>query len=144
MCASRTLRAAVMLAPLAVLGACRTTRVEEPAGMQLAQPAQLEPARAWRVVDQGQTLGIVVQFEMANDPGSTAHHYYSVRNRLEQELGSIDALGRAWRFEVHQRDARLVATGTLLQGACAILGAAGAAQLVEEPLDTLRGGATGR
>ena len=112
--------------------------------MQLAHPAQLEPARAWRVVDGGQTLGVVVQFEMANDPNASGHHYYSVRNKLEQELGSIDALGRAWRFEVHQRDARLVATGTLLQGACAILGLSAAAQLVEEPLDVLRGGSAGR
>ena len=139
MCASRTLRAAVLLAPLAALGACRTTRVEEPAGMQLNQPAQLDPTRAWRVVEEGRTLGVVVQFEMADDPNSSAHHYYSVRNRLEQELGSIDALGRAWRFELHQRDARLVETGTVLQGACAILGLDGSAQLVEEPLDTLRG-----
>lgn len=138
------LRAAALIAPLAAFCACRTTHVEEPAGMQLARPAQLEPARAWRVVERGETLGIVVQFEMANDPSSTAHHYYSVRNRLEQELGSIDALGRAWRFEVHQRDARLVATGTLLQGACAILGAGGAAELVEQPLDALRDGASGR
>jgi hypothetical protein len=139
MSAARSLRAVATLAPLLVLGACRITRVEEPAGMQLNQPAQLDPARAWRVVAEGQTLGVVVQFEMNDDPNSSAHHYYSVRNRLEQELGSIDALGRAWRFELHQRDARLVTTGTVLQGACAILGLAGSAQLVEEPLDALRG-----
>jgi hypothetical protein len=76
---------------------------------------------------------------MAEDPSAPAHHYYSVRNALEQELGSIDAQGRAWRFEVHQRDAHLVATGTLLDGARAILGLGATAQLVDQPLEMLRG-----
>ena len=134
-------RLVCVLAPILSMCGCRTTLTDEPAGMWLAQPAQLDLVRAWRVVEQGRTRGIVVQFETADEPSAPTHHYYSVRNALEQELGSIDAQGRAWRFEVHQRDARLVATGTVLDGARAILGLEGASQLVEEPVDLLRGGA---
>lgn len=135
----QSLRGIAVLALILALDGCRTTRTDEPAGMQLAKAEQLEPARAWRVLDGGELRGVVVQFEMAEDPTAPAHHYYSVRNVLEQELGSIDAQGRAWRFEVHQRDAHLVTTGTLLDGARAILGLGASAQLVEGPLETLRG-----
>ena len=76
-----------------------------------------------------------------------------MRNPWQQELGTIDAQGRAWRFVPHEREARWVGTGTLAEGARAILAEAAPVEAalrssprwscVEVPLEALadeRGG----
>jgi hypothetical protein len=134
--------AARSLLPLVLLAlvSCESTTDTAPAGFSRAIVSSAEPVRAWRVVAEGRELGAVVQFDAS--PGS-AGRYYSVRNPWQQELGTIDAQGRAWRFVPHEREARWVATGTLAEGAAAILEAAAVpetaqpAELVEVPLEAL-------
>jgi hypothetical protein len=127
------------LLPLA-LAACSTHRSHAPAGMAAAQPVHLVPQRTWRVVEGAQVLGLVVLFEAERDSRGVAPRYYSIRNPLEQELGTIDGLGRAWRFEPHTSEPRWVATGTLIEGARAILSAGAGAALVEVPIREKRAG----
>lgn len=122
---------------LALASACESTTDMAPAGFSRAIVSSAEPVRAWKVVAGGRELGAVVQFDGSEGAG----RYYSVRNPWQQELGTIDAMGRAWRFVPHEREARWVATGTLAEGATAILAAAvreaPPAELVEVPLAAL-------
>jgi hypothetical protein len=48
---------------------------------------------------------------------------FVVQNTFGQDLGMIDGLGRAWRFRPHQTEADRLLTGTIAEGAAAILGA---------------------
>lgn len=123
----------VSVAALALAG-CRTAVHEQPVGVDQAKPIVLEARRLWRLVDGGQVLGVVVRFETADGAQDPTRHYYSVRNALQQELGTIDGHGRAWRFEPHEREPRFVGTGKLLDGVRQILGVAGRGELVEAPL----------
>lgn len=116
------------------LSACRTTANESPAGVAQARPILLEAQRLWRVFEDGVVTGVVVRFAAADAPADPTRHYYSVRNALGQELGSIDGHGRAWRFEPHQSAPRFVGTGTVIEGARAILSAGASAELVEAEL----------
>jgi len=129
------------LALAAPVPSCRTTSETGPAGTHLAVVRTGQPVRAWKLVSAGSELGAVVQFDAPVDPDAPAGRFYSVRNPWQQELGTIDAQGRAWRFVPHEREARWVGTGTLLEGARAILAPADAeaapAELVEVPLATL-------
>jgi hypothetical protein len=127
--------AALALAALAL--ACAIHRSEAPAGLGLAVPVQLEPLRAWRVVDAAATVGFVVEFRETGAAAGGARHYFSVRNPWQQELGSIDSLGRAWRFEVHAASPRWIGTGTVRDGAREILGASAEAQLEAVPVERL-------
>lgn len=113
------------------LVACRVAREESPAGIAQARPIPLSVQRTWRVEQQGVLLGYVVELESAREGDRPVGRCFSVRNELQQELGLIDGLGRAWRFELHQREPRWVATGTVLEGARAILGVETEATLVE-------------
>lgn len=126
----------LLVLALAPLGACESTTDTAPAGLSRAIVTSAEPVRAWKVLVAGRELGAVVQFDAADGAG----RYYSVRNPWQQELGTIDAQGRAWRFVPHEREARWVATGTLALGACSILDAAAPAELVEVPIEALAGG----
>jgi hypothetical protein len=99
-----------------------------------------EPTRAWSIEDAGQTLGFVVLFAAPGDEADPTRHYFSVRNVLHQELGTVDALGRAWRFVPHQREAAWIGTGTVVEGARAILDAGVTAELVELTVSELRHG----
>jgi len=137
------------LASAALAPGCKTTTETAPAGLHLAVVRTGQPVRAWKLVSAGSELGAVVQFDAPEDPDAPVGRFYSVRNPWQQELGTIDAQGRAWRFVPHEREARWVATGTLLDGACAILlpdGHAGPpAELIEVPLEALgRAGGDGR
>jgi hypothetical protein len=115
---------------------CTTTVVTSPAGIGRAVVLEAEPVRAWKLVVAGKELGAVVQFETQDGAG----RYFSVRNRAQQELGTIDAQGRAWRFVPHEREALWVATGTLAEGARSILSASADAGLVEVPIEALAAG----
>ncbi len=119
------------LASVLVLGACRTERTIAPAGLAAARPLLLTPHGTWRVVEGGELAGLIVRLAPADDRERASKHLYSVRNPLQQELGVVDGLGRAWKHEPHASEPRWVATGTLLEGARAILGAGGSAELIE-------------
>jgi hypothetical protein len=120
------------------LGACRTETAEEPAGSSLNRIEKLTAARAWRVLDGGATVGWVVLYSDPSAPDDPAKHYFSVRNTFQQELGSLDGLGRSWKFTPHQRDAKLLGSGTVLEGARRILGLGPDSALEELSLDALR------
>jgi len=120
-----------------VLAACTTTHESDPVGLALSAPVRTEPLRAWRVVEDATTLGYVVLFGEAEDATSVEHEFFSVRNPWQQELGSIDGLGRAWRFVPHSTDPEWISTGTVLDGATRILGAGAGAVLDEIPLESL-------
>ena len=106
--------------------ACTTTHVTGPANVEHGAPQRLMPQQAWRVVEAGETIGFVVRFA---DPVTPARCLYSVRNELQQELGTIDELGRASRFVPHQREMQWVCTSTLTQGTASLLGASAEASL---------------
>lgn len=96
---------------------------------------RLDPERAWRVIEDGNLRGYVVRFV---DRKLATRCSYSVRNELQQELGTIDELGRAWRFVPHQREASFVCTSTLTRGASELLRTGPATKLEEVELDLLR------
>lgn len=128
----RPFAAAVLACAAALAGAgCRTEQIDEPVGLALARPLHLDPQRAWRVLDDGQAVGVVVRFAAPEAPDDPRQHFYSVRNDLQQELGWIDGLGRAWRYELHQPRPVFVGTGTVLEGARSILSLGGGALLEE-------------
>ena len=120
------------------LVACRTRVTSEPAGASLFQIEKLVPQRAWRAFDAGVELGTVVLYVDPATPDDPAKHYFSVRNAFQQELGSLDGLGRAWKFSPHEREAKLVGTGTVQEGVRLILGASAACALEETTLEALR------
>jgi hypothetical protein len=117
------------------LGGCRTTVEDAPPGLDQSKPIVLEVQRMWRVLDGEQVVGIVVRFGAPKAPDDVTRHYYSVRNELQQELGTIDGHGRAWRFEPHQERPRYVGSGTVRDGVRAILALGESAQLSEVALD---------
>lgn len=117
------------------LTACRTTVEEAPAGVAASQPILLRAGRMWRVMDGERIAGMVVRFDAAGAEDDATRHYFSVRNELHQELGTIDGHGRAWRFEPHQSTPRFLGTGGVLDGARAILGLGERGELNEVPLD---------
>jgi hypothetical protein len=130
---------AAALALALMLAACTSTEVSQPVGLELNQPVHTEPVRAWRLVASETTLGYVVQF--APEDGEIERQFFSVRNPWQQELGTVDRLGRAWRFVPHSSDPEWLSTGTLLAGVQAILSAPSEAALEELPLSVLGGGA---
>ena len=122
---------ALAVALAGLLAGCRTERALAPAGLATSRPILLVPQRTWRVLERGELAGIVVLLAPEDAATQRSKHLYSVRNPLQQELGVIDGLGRAWRHEPHVDEPRWVATGTLLEGVRAILGAGVSAELVE-------------
>ena len=107
------------IALLALLGAGCVQTTVRPATEQTPQLIlTARPARAWQVVEAGTQIGRVVFYASNQDP---AESLFSVQNVFQQELGLIDSLGKAWRYRPHQLEAEWVTTGTLLEGARAIL-----------------------
>jgi hypothetical protein len=128
------------LSALALLpGACTTTSSVDPVGLTINQPVHCEALRAWRFFDERGTHGYAVLFGDPQAGEADPRSFYSVRNAWQQELGTIDGLGRAWRFVPHQREADWVFTGSVLDGVRAILVTAPQAQLEEIPLAALGG-----
>lgn len=123
-----------LMLPLALLGGCHTERREERAPMPSAQPVHGDATRAWRVLDGQRAAGFVVRFD---ERGPSARSFYSVRNPLQQELGMIDSLGRAWRFRLFAEEPDWVHTGSVLDGARTILELSAAARMEEIALGEL-------
>ena len=128
----------IWIAVLALVAACHTQHEKEPAGTSTAKIERSFPLRAWKVTEASQVIGSVVLFSDPDRPNDPSTQFYSVRNPFQQELGSLDGFGRAYRFIPHQREATLLGTGTVLEGARKILGAGPGCALVEISLDTLR------
>jgi hypothetical protein len=129
------LACAAFVASLALTGAaCRTTRRAAQAPAEDAQPIHSTPRRAWRLLDGERLAGWVISFR---EEAGGEREFYSVRNEFQQELGLIDALGRAWRYRPFEERPEHIATSTVVEGARAILGASSAARLVEVSLAEL-------
>jgi hypothetical protein len=125
----------VLIALLSLEAACTTTHELSTVNADKAVVQRLDPAQAWRVMDGEALRGFVVRFV---DPKLATRCSYSVRNELQQELGTIDELGRAWRFIPHQREAQWVCTSTLIKGSAELLGASPKAHLEEVSMESLR------
>ena len=124
---------------LGLLSACITeTRTELATGSGTVPITRTEPERAWLLEENGESRGYVVLFSDPERAEDTRRQYFSVRNHLHQELGTIDALGRAWRFVPHEREAAMLGAGTVVGGAQQILGAGPGAVLVEVSVQELR------
>lgn len=128
------LPAALVLAAALFCG-CRTTTIDHPFAQHgEAVVAHLQPTRAWRIDTENGPVGFVVYFASESDPDES---FYSVRNPFQQELGLIDGLGRSWRFRPHSEEPEWNGTGTVSEGARAILELEGPASLTDVPLATL-------
>jgi hypothetical protein len=123
---------------LALVAGCHTEKTSEPAGMSQAKVERQIPQRAWNAVESGRVIGSVVLFVDSNSPDDPARQFFSVRNPFQQELGTLDGFGRAYKFVPHQREAQLVGSGTVLDGARRILGAGIGCELVEVSLESLK------
>ncbi|MFT5288628.1 MAG: uncharacterized membrane protein YraQ (UPF0718 family) [Planctomycetota bacterium] len=89
-----------------------------------------EPTTAWEVVLDGETFGRVIRFDVEGWPGETR---FVVQNPYGQDMGMVDALGRAFRYVPH-RPALWVASGTVPEGTAAILKLTGNLELQEVAL----------
>lgn len=134
---SRLAAARLALAACAVLPlGCRMVTVETdhmPDGPEVV----ITPAaavRGWKLVENGREVGSLVRFEESRGP---ERYLFSVRNPHGQDLGVIDEQGRAWRFRPFA-EAEWITTGTVADGARAILDLGSSARLVEVPLSELR------
>jgi len=115
----------------ASVGGCRVVSEEAPAGLLAARPVKLDVRRTWAIVSAGESLGQVVELAADARDGQPAARCFSVRNTLGQELGRIDGLGRAWRHELFASEPAWVGSGTLAEGAAAILASDAPVELVE-------------
>jgi hypothetical protein len=93
-----------------------------------------EAVFAWELRDAGSVVGYVVRFQTGE---TVSKVHYSVRNEHRQELGIVDADGRAWRYRAHQREPEWLGTGTVTNGARLILGASERAEMVVTDLARL-------
>lgn len=100
------------------LSGCETVERRSPVVSDPAVIRQVPPARAWEVDAGGELVGHVVYFGDRAEAGSAV---YMVRNPWHQDLGLIDAFGRAYRFLPHHRDPAWIGTGTVRQGVARIL-----------------------
>jgi hypothetical protein len=124
----------IAAASLLALAACTTTVETAPPGLDQAvvQSAPLE--RAWLVHDgDGRPAGSLVLYR---EPSGEQRHLYIVRNVHQQDIGLIDAQGRAYRYRPYA-EPDWVATGTVLEGVCRVLGLGDGAELREVSPDEL-------
>jgi hypothetical protein len=111
------------IAALLVLAtsACTITAEQAPVGLAQAIVLPTPAVRGWTARDGLHEMGSVVRYQEAIGP---RRHLFSVRNVHDQDLGLIDASGRAWRLRPHQ-EPQLLGTGTVAEGAARILGLPG-------------------
>jgi hypothetical protein len=113
---------------------CETATKRSEADTQALEATVSTATRAWELVAEGRVIGVLVEFQERGG----SRRFFSVRNESQQELGMIDAQGRAWRFIPHAEDPEWLGTGTVLEGACRVLRIeAGAAQAYEVDLSLL-------
>ncbi len=134
----------VLLLVAAASSGCETTERRQPWAAETPVVVQAAPARAWEIRRDAELLGYMVAF--GGDGGDTT--LYVVRNAWHQDLGVIDAFGRAYRYLPHHREPAWVGTGTVARGVAGILGLEGECELLEtelppaaEPVTELAGSA---
>ncbi len=99
-------------------GSCRIVEIEQPVSIS-AEMRVGRPSRTWEILDgEGEVIGLLVFFEVR---GSPADSIYMVRNVWHQDLGLIDAHGRAFRYLLHHREPAWIGCGTVLEGVGRIL-----------------------
>ena len=113
--------------------ACRTKVQRREASVEAPPPALAQATAAWEVVARGRVVGVVVEFDAVDGD----RRFFSVRNPAQQELGMVDAHGRWWRYRPHEEEAEWLGTGTVIQGAGAILGLETEPEAYEVGLETL-------
>jgi len=114
-----------------IAGGCRVVSEEAPAGLLAARPLVLNRRRTWEIRRANEPLGHVLELAADARDGQPAARCFSVRNTLGQELGRIDGLGRAWRHELFANEPAWVGSGTLAEGAAAILASDAPIELIE-------------
>lgn len=112
---------------------CRFDQSSAPPELDEAWVLGLEATRAWRVESGGEALGSVVRFRETTPPHRVL---FAVRNVHDQDMGRIDAKGRAWRERPH-REPEWAGTGTVANGVRLILGLSEEPELHELPLAAL-------
>ncbi|MBI5361730.1 MAG: hypothetical protein HZA53_01035, partial [Planctomycetes bacterium] len=117
-----------MLASFLLAAACRTTSATAPAGLREVTATRAKLMQSFEVRSRAVLAGYVLRYASDEEPPRT---YFVVRNREHQDLGLVDALGRAWCYRAHEREPEWITTGTVLQGARAILGVEADVVLVE-------------
>lgn len=116
---------------LGIGSACRTTVSSGPAlSASVGELRLASPTQGWEVFHDSEIVGLVVYFR-ADGPAEDS--VYMVRNVWHQDLGLIDAFGRAYRFVVHHEEPAWVGSGSVRQGVERILGLE-ACELAEFPL----------
>lgn len=126
-------RAALALA-CAIVPTCTTTTTVGPASAPSAVLTPLPAVKGWAVVERGAAVGSVISYRSTDE---SQRILYAVRNEWFQDMGTVDAMGRAWRRVPHGEDEWL-GTGTVLDGARRILGLEDDVRLEQRPLDALR------
>ncbi len=137
-----------VLLATALLGCgCRTTSTRDVSSAPAPAVRVGTHARTWEVQCGGEVLGLVVLFA---DRRRAQDSIYVVRNAWHQDLGLIDALGRAFRYLPHNEEPVWVGSGTIAAGAQHILGTPSACELIErdepevDPIPGTLPGAGGR
>lgn len=119
------LRIAWALQTFALLG-CRTQEWVQPHESDLPAPRVAEATTRWSIRDAESHLGWIQRYETED---SAPQLIYSVQNVWSQELGWIDALGRAFALELHGAPPRFLGSGTLAEGAARVLELEGSVEL---------------
>jgi len=115
--------------------ACITTHEVQPPGLNDRALAKAVVLSSWLVrVGPGPAVGSVVRLQSADGGG---RFLYSVRNLYSQDLGLVDALGRAYRYRPHRDQPELLGSGTVSEGVARILDQANGVELVEIPVAEL-------
>ena len=129
----------LLLAALACGPACITTTESQPPGIDDREVAQAAAVRSWLAQGPpGPALGCVVRLETPErGEGADGRFFFVVRNLYSQDLGLIDALGRAYRYRPHAAEPEVLGSGTVAEGAARILAADGPVDLLEIPIRDL-------
>jgi hypothetical protein len=111
------------------LCACRTTSHSVPAGGLDAVVTRARRTQSWEAREDGTARGYVVRHETREQP---VRFFFLVQSLQRQDLGMIDAQGRAWRYRPHASEPDWLVSGTVAHGAAAILGCSAPVELVEQ------------
>ena len=131
---SCVLLAGALGALVATGASCRTTTQESSTNSGARTVVRAAPTQAWDVVLDGEHFGRVVRFDVDGRPSETR---FIVQNPYGQDLGLVDAVGRAYRYRPHA-EAVWVGTGTVVEGIANVLDLTGRPTLKEVAFDAPR------
>ena len=84
------------------------------------------PVGVWALYTRGEEVGRLVRYDSpvaATPSGADGQRVlFAVQNAWGQDIGLVDALGRAWRFRPWSDEPEWVGTGTVIDGARRVLG----------------------